>query len=152
MGLLVGIANLVVLLIVIESWVKGRIPEALARTLAERMNDPGNLSNRRLDGLDRRLGELGTRLDGLDRRTGELAMRLDGLDRRLGELDTRIDGLDRRVRGFDTRIDRVDAQVAVLNAQASKQISDLDRHVQERLRALDSRLRAPATDAGETPS
>ena len=129
MGLLVGIANLVVLLIVIESWVKGRIPEALARTLAERMNDPGSLSNKRLDGLDRRFSELGTRLDGLDRRTGELGTRLDGLDRRLRELDS---GLD-----------RVDAQVTVLNAQASKQITDLDRHVREQLRGLDRRRRAP---------
>ena len=138
MGLLVGIANLVILLIVIESWVKGRIPEALARTLAERMNDPGNLSNKRLDGLDRRFSELDTRLD--------------GLDHRLHELDTRLDGLDRRLRELGTRLDRVDAQVAVLNAQASKQITDLDRHVREGLRGLDSRLRAPGTDADETPS
>ena len=145
MELLVGIANLVVLLIVIEGWVNGRIPGALARTIDERIDNRANLPNTRLDGLDGRLRALDARLDGLDGRLRALDARLDGLD-------LRVSGLDTRIAELASRIDRVDAQVAVLNAQASKQISDLDRHVREGLRGLDGRLRAPEAEAGETPS
>lgn len=145
MELLIGIANLVVLLIVIEGWVKGRIPAALAKTTAERIdariNDAANRSNARLDGLDTRMSRLGTRLDGLDSRLDELGTRLDGLDTRVNELGDRL-------AEFDSRFDRVEAQVAVLNAQASKQIGDLDRHVREQLRGLGRRPSAPETEAG----
>ena len=138
MDVLVGIANLVVLLFIIESWVTGRIPAALAKATAERvderLNDPANPVN--------------ARLDRLERLTDEICGRLDGLDTRLSGLDTRLEGLDRRVGDLDARLDRVDAQVAVLNAQTSQQINDLDRRVRERLRGLERRERAPEAEAG----
>ena len=138
MDVLVGIANLVVLLFIIESWVTGRIPAALARATAERvderLNDPASPAN--------------ARLDRLERLTEEIGGRLDGLDTRLSGLDTRLDGLDSRVSDLDARLDRVDAQVAVLNAQTSQQINDLDRRVRERLRGLERRERAPEAEAG----
>ena len=157
MGLLVGIVNLVVLLFIIEAWVKGRIPDAVAEKTAgrvdARLGDPSNPANTRLDRLERRTNEIGARLDGLDRRLDGLDARLDGLDRRLGGLDARLDGLggllselDTRVAGFDARLDRVDAQVAVLNAQTSQQIGDLDRRVRERLRGIERRARAPEAE------
>ena len=146
MGLLVGIVNLVVLLFIIEAWVNGRIPGVLAKVMDERLNDPANPANTRLERLERRTGEVGARLDGLDRRMDDLDDRLDGLGRRLDDLGARLDGLggllselDTRVGGLDTRLDRVDAQVAVLNAQTSQQISDLDRRVRDRLRAMKRR-------------
>ena len=148
MVLLVGIVNLVLLLFVIEAWVKGRIPTVVARATAERLDDPASAANARLDRVDRRTDGIGTRLDGLDRRLDELDTRLDGLDRRLSGLDDRLDGLDRRLSGLDDRLDRVDAQVAVLNAQTSQQINDLDRRVRERLRGLERRAGAPGADAG----
>ena len=162
MDLLVGIVNLVVLLFIIEAWVKGRIPGAVAEKAAgrvdERLNDPSNPANTRLDRLERRTNDIGARLDVLDRRLGGLDARLDGLDRRLGGLDARLDGLggllselDTRVTGLDARLDRVDAQVAVLNAQTSQQITRLDQRLRERLRGLDSRQRPPEADAGGTP-
>ena len=148
MDLLVGIVNLVVLLFIIEAWVKGRIPGAVAEKAAgrvdERLNDPSNPANTRLDRLERRTNDIGARLDGLDRRLGGLDARLDGLGGLLSELDTRVTGLD-------GRLDRVDAQVAVLNAQTSQQITRLDRRLRERLRGLDRRPRAPEADAGGTP-
>ena len=161
MDVLVGIANLVVLLFIIEAWVKGRIPGVLARTTSEhvdeRFSDPASPANVRLDGLDTRLGALDTRLDGLDTRLDALDTRLDGLDTRLSGLDTRLEGLDTRmsdldarVAGLDDRLDRVDAQVAVLNAQTSQQIGDLDRRVRERLRGLQRRERAPEAEGGGT--
>ena len=146
MGLLVGIVNLVVLLFIIEAWVNGRIPGVLAKVMDERLNDPASPANTRLDRLERRTGETGARLDGLDRRLDDLDARLDGLGRRLDDFGARLDGLggllselDTRVGGLDTRLDRVDAQVAVLNAQTSQQISDLDRRVRDRLRTLKRR-------------
>ena len=152
MGLLVGIVNLVVLLFIIEAWVNGRIPGALAKVMDERLNDPANPANTRLERLERRTGEIGARLDGLDRRVDDLGARLDGLGRRMDDLGARLDGLggllselDTRVGGLDTRLDRVDAQVAVLNAQTSQQISDLDRRVRDRLRAM--KRRGSAQDA-----
>ena len=157
MGLLVGIVNLVVLLFIIEAWVNGRIPGVLAKVMDERLNDPANPANTRLERLERRTGEIGTRFDGLDRRMDSLDARLDGLDRRMDDLGARLDGLggllselDTRVGGLDTRLDRVDAQVAVLNAQTSQQIGDLDRRVRDRLRALKRRgsAREAATEDG----
>ena len=134
MDLLVGIVNLVLLLFVIEAWVKGRIPTVLAKATADRIDDPASPAN--------------ARLDRVDRRTDAIGARLDGIDRRLDELDTRLDGLDGRLGGLDDRLDRVDAQIAVLNAQTSQQITDLDRRVRERLRGLERRAGAPRTDAG----
>ena len=159
MDVLVGIANLVVLLFIIESWVTGRVPAALAKATAERvderLNDPANPTNARLDRLGRGTDDVGIRLDRVDRRLDEVDTRLEALDRRLGGLDTRLEGLegrvsdlDARVAGLDDRLDRVDAQVAVLNAQTSQQIGDLDRRVRERLRGLDRRERAPEAEAG----
>ena len=146
MGLLVGIVNLVVLLLIIEAWVNGRIPGVLAKVMDERLNDPANPANTRLERLERRTGEISARLDGLDRRMDNLDARIEGLDRRMSGLGARLDGLggllselDTRVEGLDTRLDRVDAQVAVLNAQTSQQIGDLDRRVRDRLRALKRR-------------
>ena len=155
MDLLVGIVSLVVLLFIIEAWVNGRIPAALARATAERIDerlkDPANPANTRLDRLDRRTDEIGARLEGLDRRMGDLDARLEGLDRRMDGLDTRLDSLDTRLSELDTRLDRVDAQVAVLNAQTSQQISALDRRVRERLRGLGRRATAPETATGGDP-
>ena len=155
MGWLVGIVNLVVLLFIIEAWVNGRIPRALAKVMDERLNDPASPANTRLDRLERRTGEIGARLDGLDRRMDDIDTRIEGLDRRLSGLDARLDGiggllseLDTRIGGLDTRLDRVDAQVAVLNAQTSKQITDLDRRVRERLHGLKRREEAPEAAAG----
>ncbi len=159
MDVLVGIANLVVLLFIIEAWVTGRIRGALARTTSEhvdeRLNDPASPGNVRLDGLDRRLDALDNRLDGLDTRLDALDNRLDGLGNSLSGLDTRLEGLDgrvsdldARVAGLDDRLGRVDAQVAVLNAQTSQQIGDLDRRVRERFRGLERRERAPEADGG----
>ena len=150
MGLLVGIANLVVLLFIIEAWVNGRIPGVLAKVVDERLNDPANPANTRLERLERRTGEIGARLDGLDRRLDGLDARIEGLDQRMGGLGARLDGLggllselDTRVGGLDTRLDRVDAQIAVLNAQTSQQIGDLDRRMRDRLRVLKRRQSAP---------
>ena len=154
MSLLVGIVNLVVLLFIIEAWVNGRIPGALAKAAAERvderLNDPANPTSARLDRLGRGTDDVGIRLDRVDRRLDEVDTRLDALDHRLGGLDARLDALDNRMSDLDTRLDRVDArldrvdaQVAVLNAQTSQQISDLDRRVRERLRALHSRTSTP---------
>ncbi len=152
MDLLVGIANLVVLLFIIEAWVKGRIPGALARTTSEhvdeRFNAPASPANVRLDDLARRLGALDTRLGGLDTRLDALDTRLDRLDTRLDRLDRRVSALDDRVAALDDRLDRVDAQVAVLNAQTSQQLGDLDRRVREWLRSLDRHERAPKAEAG----
>ena len=155
MGLLVGIANLVVLLFIIEAWVNGRIPGVLAKVMDERLNDPANPANTRLERLERRTGEVVARLDGLDRRMDDIDARIEGLDRRLSGLDARLDGLggllselDARVGGLDTRLDRVDAQVAVLNAQTSKQIGDLDRRVRERLRGLKRREKTSEAATG----
>ena len=152
MGLLVGIVNLVVLLFIIEAWVNGRIPGALAKVMNERLNDPANPANTRLERLERRTEEIGARLDGLDRRMDDLDARIEGLDHRMNGLGARLDGLggllselDTRVGGLDDRLDRVDAQVAVLNAQTSQQISDLDRRVRDRLGAL--KRRGSATEA-----
>ena len=158
MDVLVGIANLVVLLFIIESWVRGRIPTVLAKAMAERvddrLNDPANPTNARLDRLESLTDEIGARLGGLERRMDSVDTRLESLDRRLGGLDTRLEGLDQRVSdldgrvaGFDARLDRVDAQVAVLNAQTSQQIGDLERRVRERLRGLERRERAPEAAA-----
>ena len=151
MDLLVGIVNLVLLLFVIEAWVKGRVPTVLAKATAERLDDPANPANARLDRLDRRTDEIGTRLDRLDRRLDGLDTRLEGLDRRMSDLDARLEGLDRRVGDLDGRLDRVDAQVAVLNAQTSQQMTDLDRRVRERLRGLERRAGA-APEAGPATS
>ena len=152
MDVLVGIANLVVLLFIIEAWVKGRIPGVLARATSEhvdeRYNDPASPANVRLGGLDTRLSALDARLDGLDTRLEALDTRLRGLDTRLEGLDGRVSDLDARVAGLDDRLDRVDAQVAVLNAQTSQQIGDLDRRVRERLRGLERRERAPEAEGG----
>ena len=159
MDVLVGLANLVVLLFIIESWVRGRIPAVLAKAMAERvddrLNDPANPTNARLERLESLTNEIGTRLGGLERRMDSVDTRLEGLDGRLGGLDTRLEGLDQRVSdldgrvaGFDARLDRVDAQVAVLNAQTSQQIGDLERRVRERLRGLERRERAPEAAAG----
>ena len=156
MGLVVGIVNLVLLLFIIEAWVNGRIPRALAKVMDERLGDPANPANTRLERLERRTGEIGARLDGVDRRLHDIDARIEGLDRRLSGLDARLDGLggllselDTRVGGLDTRLDRVDAQVAVLNAQTSKQITDLDRRVRERLRGLKRREKAPEAATGD---
>ena len=160
MDVLVGIANLVVLLFIIESWVRGRIPAVLAKAMAERvderLNDPANPTNARLDRLEGLTDEIGARLGGLERRMDAVDTRLGSLDRRLGGLDTRLEGLDTgvseldaRVAGFDARLDRVDAQVAVLNAQTSQQFNDLDRRVRERLRGLDRRESAAAGTGGD---
>ena len=151
MDVLVGIANLVVLLFIIEAWVNGRIPGALAKMVDERLNDPANPANTRLERLERRTGEIGARLDGLDRRLDDMDARLEGFDRRLGGLDALgglLSELDTRVGGLDARLDRVDAQVAVLNAQTSQQITDLDRRVRERLRSLERRESAEGAATG----
>ena len=106
MDVLVGIANLVVLLFIIEAWVKGRIPGVLARTTSEhvdeRFSDPASPANVRLDGLDTRLGALDTRLDGLDTRLDALDTRLDGLEtsQQIGDLDRRV---RERLRGLQRR-------------------------------------------------
>ena len=157
MDVLVGIANLVVLLFIVEAWVNGRIPGALAKVVDERLNDPANPANARLERLERRTGEIGARLDGLDRRLDDMDTRLEGLDRRLSGLDALVgllSELDARVGGLDTRLDRVDAQVAVLNAQTSQQIGDLDRRMRERLRGLERRKSAAggATDGAAAAS
>ena len=139
MDVLVGIANLVVLLFIIESWVTGRIPAALARATAERvderLNDPANPANARLDRLERLADEIG----GRPRRTRHPPERARHAARR---------ARDSRVSDLDARLDRVDAQVAVLNAQTSQQINDLDRRVRERLRGLERRELAPEAEAG----
>ena len=151
MDVLVGIANLVVLMIIIEGWVNGRIPRTLARTtvdrMGERLDDPASPVNARLDRIGRGTDDVGIRLDRIDRRLDDLETRLGGLDQRVGDLDA-------RVAGFDTRLDRVEAQVSVLNAQTSQQLNDLDRRVRERLRGLDRHERAPQSEdgAGDGPS
>ncbi len=163
MDVLVGIANLVVLLFIIESWVRGRVPAVLAKAMAERvddrLNDPANPTNARLDRLESLTDEMGARLGGLERRIESVDTRLEGLDHRLGGLDTRLERLDQRVSdldgrvaGFDARLDHVDAQVAVLNAQTSQQLGDLDRRVRERLRGIERRERAPGGAGAEGAS
>ena len=152
MGLLVGIVNLVLLLFIIEAWVNGRIPAALAKAVDQRLNDPSNPANTRLERLERRTDEVGARLDGFDRRLNDLDARLEGLDHRLDSLDERLGELDTRVGQVDSRLDRVDAQVAVLNAQTSQQLSDLDRRVRERLRGLHSRTITPETETDTGPA
>ena len=152
MELVVGIVNLVLLLFVIETWVNGRIPAALAKAVDQRLNDPSNPVNTRLDRLERRTDEVGARLDGFDRRLDGLDARLEGLDTRLDGLDARLGELDTRVGQVDSRLDRVDAQVAVLNAQTSQQLSDLDRRVRERLRGLHSRTITPETETDTGPA
>jgi hypothetical protein len=59
--------------------------------------------NRRMDGLDRRLGQ---RMDGLDRRMDGLDRRMDGLDRRMEGMGQRMEGMDRRVSSITERLIR----------------------------------------------
>ncbi|SFX17900.1 hypothetical protein SAMN04487866_10229 [Thermoactinomyces sp. DSM 45891] len=73
------------------------------------------IMNAKIDGLDKRVGNIEDRLDrienrmdGLEQRMDKLENRMDGLEQRMDKLENRMDGLEQRMDKLENRMDQVD--------------------------------------------
>ncbi|SDY17407.1 hypothetical protein [Thermoactinomyces sp. DSM 45892] len=61
--------------------------------------------NAKIDGLDKRVGNIEDRLDRIENRMDKLEVRMDGLEQRMDKLEVRMDGLEQGMDKLEVRMD-----------------------------------------------
>jgi predicted RNase H-like nuclease (RuvC/YqgF family) len=72
---------------------------------------------------------LSKRVDKLDRKVGDLDRKVDGLESKVGDLDRKVDGLDKKVDTLDTRVSEVQLGLATLAATTNSQFKAVARNI-----------------------
>ena len=83
--------------------------------------------SKRMDKLDRKVGDLDLKVDGLESKVGDLDRKMDGLDRKVDGLNQKVEGLDRKVEGLESKVGDLDRKVDGLD----QKVDTLDTRVSE---------------------
>lgn len=67
------------------------------QTMTRWTDDQMDTLEKKVDGLDTRVGQLNVKVDGLDRRVGQLEVKVDALDQRIGRVEIALVELNREV-------------------------------------------------------